>query len=625
MNRIIQYCFLCVLLSATMMSQTSIKNSKHDLSVNSTGSTIKALSEQEICVFCHTPHKSSAIAQLWNHQPTNATYTLYSSDYLTSKTYATPGQPKQKSKLCMSCHDGTIALGSVINTAGSGTTGTITMGGGITTMPAGPGNLGITLVDDHPIGFGYSPASDSELVARTWPWAGNVKLDPNLSSGTVECITCHNPHNNQYSKFLQISNTNAALCEYCHNKIGWNASIHKNSLQAYTPTGGTATTVAEYSCRNCHKAHSGGGTPYILRAVEQNTCYDGTNTGCHGSSATSLSNRIQPELNKTWRHTTNTIDGLHKNISGGESALQLGSSNRHAECPDCHNPHQATVSVTKATRGALRISGALKNSWGVEPTWPAPNTGMLNNDVTWAVPTIYTKVSPAIDEYQVCLKCHSGYVTLPNLKRDIAAEINPNYTSYHGIVPGGITNANVTTITTNEPWATNKRVWCSDCHGSESATSPKGVHGSTLTGVGPGTSNSDKMLIATIQSSSTGTPLCLTCHKVTSYNSGSTGSNYPEHNRGNHQVAEGCFACHMWDHAGTTLNTGGKSEKIIAHGWNKRYYWRESGTVLAAGTRVMADKFNGGFISDMNYTGRTCYNDADPLRGCDRHSGGQTY
>ena len=66
--------------------QNLIQNSKHNLSTSGPG-TIKATSESAICVFCHTPHGSSASAPLWNRTETAATYTPYSSDYLLSLGY----------------------------------------------------------------------------------------------------------------------------------------------------------------------------------------------------------------------------------------------------------------------------------------------------------------------------------------------------------------------------------------------------------------------------------------------------------------------------------------------------------------------------------------------------------
>jgi len=244
---------VCVILGKLLLSacsasaQTSIVNSKHNLSVTGPG-TIKASTEQEICVFCHTPHTSQTTAPLWNRQSTTATYTLYSSDNLTSLSYPSPSQPNNRSKLCMSCHDGTIAIGAVYNVPGGGSS--ITMSGGVTTMPSTSGShLGTTLVNDHPVGYQYSTTADPELVTRTWPWGTPVKLDPDASSGRVECHTCHDAHDDQYSHFLTTSNQNAAICTFCHNKAGWNGTgvVHRVSTQSYTPPGGTATTIGEWS------------------------------------------------------------------------------------------------------------------------------------------------------------------------------------------------------------------------------------------------------------------------------------------------------------------------------------------------------------------------------------------
>ncbi|HSG77805.1 MAG TPA: cytochrome c3 family protein, partial [Burkholderiales bacterium] len=311
---------LLLMLPGLALAQVSIVSSKHNLSSSGTGS-IKASSESQICVFCHTPHGSSSIAQLWNKQTTSADYTLYSSDYITSlPSYPAPAQPKTRSKLCLSCHDGTVALGSVYNLPGSGggSGGTIAMtqsGSPITTMPAGAaGYLGTSLTNDHPVGYMYDRTKDPELADRgLWPWNTAVKLDPDASTGTVECQTCHEPHNNQFTKFLRVSNANAALCTFCHAKTDYDLSGHRNSTAPYTPPGGTATTVGEYSCRSCHKPHSSGGTPYILRGAEENTCYE---RGCHGTNtnypdpatpATPAARLIQPELSKTHAHPVNTF------------------------------------------------------------------------------------------------------------------------------------------------------------------------------------------------------------------------------------------------------------------------------------------------------------------------------
>ena len=71
--------------------------------------SVHAVTESDVCIFCHTPHHASGDGPLWNHQMSGASYTPYSSSTLK----ATVGQPTGSSRLCLSCHDGTVALGLV--------------------------------------------------------------------------------------------------------------------------------------------------------------------------------------------------------------------------------------------------------------------------------------------------------------------------------------------------------------------------------------------------------------------------------------------------------------------------------------------------------------------------------
>ena len=94
-----------------------IANTKHNFSASvlpvipsiSPGREASATSESQICAFCHTPHGATdePKAPLWNRQLNNSGgYTVYDSTSLESPI----PQPGGKSKLCLSCHDGTIAL-----------------------------------------------------------------------------------------------------------------------------------------------------------------------------------------------------------------------------------------------------------------------------------------------------------------------------------------------------------------------------------------------------------------------------------------------------------------------------------------------------------------------------------
>jgi len=75
----------------------SIRGTPHDLSPVPGGGS---------CSFCHTPHGALPGTPLWSHKLSTAVYKIYESSSLKAKV----GQPTGSSKLCLSCHDGTVAL-----------------------------------------------------------------------------------------------------------------------------------------------------------------------------------------------------------------------------------------------------------------------------------------------------------------------------------------------------------------------------------------------------------------------------------------------------------------------------------------------------------------------------------
>lgn len=174
-----------------------------------------------MCVACHAPHKSDTTvseAPMWNHAMSTATYQLYSSSTLK----ATVSQPGGNSKLCLSCHDGTVAVDSF-----GGTTGT--------TMIAGKSNIGTDLKKSHPIGFTYDTAlatangslHDPETKTVTIGTAPQTKTGTlksvMLYNGKMECGSCHDVHNtftvgNAGSGLVKVSQAGSKLCMECHNK-----------------------------------------------------------------------------------------------------------------------------------------------------------------------------------------------------------------------------------------------------------------------------------------------------------------------------------------------------------------------------------------------------------------------
>ena len=198
--------FLALILASmfTSLSYAQITGSAHDfsgLSWNTTG---------EICIVCHIPHGAITgltDAPLWNHKISVAVYTLYSS----STMNAVVGQPDGSSKLCLSCHDGTVALENFSGNVGG------------THYTTGSFNLGTNLSNDHPISFTYDAAlatADGGLynpVTQNSGLGGTISHDL-LIGNKMQCSSCHNVHGSAYSSLLVKDNTGSALCLTCHNK-----------------------------------------------------------------------------------------------------------------------------------------------------------------------------------------------------------------------------------------------------------------------------------------------------------------------------------------------------------------------------------------------------------------------
>ena len=214
---------LAVLAIPALLGAQTISTSKHNLSTSGTG-TITAVNQTEICIFCHFPHSTGNSPFLWNHAMSTATYTFYTSSTMNA---ATPTALSGSSSYCMSCHDGTVAVGDVIR-AGQLGEDPIQMNG---VDPDGtlpdtiPANIGTSLTDDHPVSIQYedglfsSTNEDVDLRDRTTAnTVVNGAITLYLENEKVECGSCHNPHDNTNAPFLEVSNTGSQLCLTCHLK-----------------------------------------------------------------------------------------------------------------------------------------------------------------------------------------------------------------------------------------------------------------------------------------------------------------------------------------------------------------------------------------------------------------------
>jgi predicted CXXCH cytochrome family protein len=526
----------------------SVVNTAHNLSAAGSGN-VTAVAEDRVCIFCHTSHSSSPATPLWNRSAPAASYVPYTS----STAVAQPGQPTGHSLMCLSCHDGTIALGEIVSEPTD-----IAMAGGVTTMPSGPGLIGTDLTHDHPVSFGYTGSLASQNGELQAPSAlpSSITLE---AGDQLQCTACHDAHSNDFGAFLVMPNIGSQLCTTCHLKTGWSQTSHSQSGATWNGTppdpwpNSTLTTVSENACGSCHQPHLATGGPRLLSyAAEEDICL-----ACHNGNVAATD--IEADFSKPFRHGIADNTGVH------DPAEPAEVDTRHVECADCHNPH-STDSTRVAGDTPANVRGV--NLAGVE-------------------------INPAVETYEICLRCHGDSPNKPpsrtqrqHEQTNVRLEIQPTNPSFHPIGSPGA-NGNVPSLI--PPLTEQSIIACVDCHNSNSAQSaggagPEGPHGSTFEPI-----LVDRYEIADNTQHSTGAyQLCYNCHSQNSILNDQSFGEHDKHIRGEDTP---CNACH--DPHGVSSTQGNTTN---------------NSNLINFDTSIVSPRGNGDlrFVDQGNFTG-TCY------------------
>ena len=493
----------CLLATA---AAAGVRNTLHDLSATGP-SAIRAETESRVCVFCHTPHQASQSGGvLWNRSDSTSTYVPYDSATLR----ASVGQPTGASKLCLSCHDGTIALGEVLSEPAE-----IGMIGGIRFLPVGSSQLGTDLRDDHPVSFDYDGllvAANPDLVDPSL-LTGAVRLDP---FGQLQCTSCHDPHEAGFGQFLVASTQGSALCLVCHDPPNWAGSKH--ALSSATWTGAlpdpwphsTYTTVQDNACENCHRPHAAGSTQWILNyAPEEDNCLT-----CHNGNVAATD--IESQITLAFRHPVELTTDIH--IPTEDATLPM---TEHVECTDCHDAHSATDTPAVAPVAG----GVLLGASGVAQDAQA--------------------IDSVSYEYELCYKCHSEFtmtnapITREYTRNDKRLQFDPANPSYHPVVAVG---RNTLVPSLLPPLNTSSIIYCTACHAASNGPGAGGVgaagpHGSTY----PYILERQYNTLDGVTYSATLYDLCYKCHSETSI---LNDESFKEHDRHIRGEDTGCGVCH---------------------------------------------------------------------------------
>jgi hypothetical protein len=159
----------------------SIADTRHNLTI-SYNSNVGFMDQVRnnygaICVYCHTPHGANKQikAPLWNRTINGTGYTIYDKPTTLMRPI---GQPGPNSLTCLSCHDGTISIDSVLNMPGPGLEPTM---GGQSNNSTGTSNA--TFLDKWSSNTFGLPAATS----------GHFTFGPELAQGDTSgtCALCH--------------------------------------------------------------------------------------------------------------------------------------------------------------------------------------------------------------------------------------------------------------------------------------------------------------------------------------------------------------------------------------------------------------------------------------------------
>jgi predicted CXXCH cytochrome family protein len=481
---------LTVLLAATKEPAQIVGDALgvHNLGPGSTSPVTG--SRPDSCAYCHAPH-SGLNSGLWNQKLTTQSYTTYSSN--TEKNVTTQPPLGNVSNQCLSCHDGTVAVGA------TAAYGQVTTRGSMLAADV----FGSNMQASHPFSLALPLQDNIDLAASLA--ANGTTADPThsvkLINGNVECTSCHDPHvqaKDQISlNFLVKDSSSGQLCLACHDPsrtIGgqtnpladWSTSAHALSTDKVSSQAllGSYPTVAMNACISCHAPHNASGPNRLLRGQNEQACISCHNGGSNVSPMAPYANvaaeYAAPKVGHPFPASTNPHDATE--------AVVL-NNNRHATCVDCHNAHGSEPVGVFPPAPLMRISQ--KNIAGVSAS-----------DGT-------TVLTPAVNQYENCLRCHGassgkqtlaiyGYFPVRAVSAGDPINLIPQFavtsTSSHPVMhtrssalaqPSLLANMlNLDGITPGRAMGT--QIFCTDCHNSDDnresgGPGANGPHGSRWT------------------------------------------------------------------------------------------------------------------------------------------------
>jgi len=335
-------------------------------------------------------------------------------------------------------------------------------------------------------------------------------------------------------------------------------------------------TINSDQCGTCHRAHAAKAPNLLVKGSQSTlcfTCHNGTGADANVQAQYTLARPVNKPATREYYSHDALAPSTHT-----QSALDEfgGVSNRHSECADCHNSHNARATpdsaqvftpALPATADGWDASGRLNGVSGVSVVNGAAGTAPK---YTFLSGVIGLPNGQMTREYQLCFKCHSGSTTLTSnagLKPsqyalDKGVELNPANPSFHPVEAAGTNQTpkmklSLKGFSSYKLWdfETTSTIRCLNCHASSATSGPNPpltadptlpLPGSALA---PHTSSNrgillrnyrDRVLKPSTEAYSAGDfALCYVCHaeEPFSANASNTATNFRYHSLHLNQLA----------------------------------------------------------------------------------------
>jgi predicted CXXCH cytochrome family protein len=322
------------LLALSSAAMASVVNTKHNLGATTIlGSNNHTTNTTEICIFCHAPHGAdqTTFAPIWNRAYNTSSYIRFSS--LNRLTFDAKEAPiGAVSAACLSCHDGTQSMDSVINSSGSDTIGM---------LDTQSGNGGWS--QGRAMGNGsFNPANGS--------WDGTLPPRGDMVFIGTDLSNDH-PISMQYGGGGISSNspTGPTVDPDFAQPVGA-AKVGGGTVTAGNPggllliTGGASSNAAPHNTTSVTTAVNGAG---ITGA---------TQTGVNGSGTGAVANKTVNGQLLWWVDTSGTANPTSYNSADFPLYTRTdvngdGTAQPTVECGTCHDPHSGNPTFLRLPGG----------------------------------------------------------------------------------------------------------------------------------------------------------------------------------------------------------------------------------------------------------------------------------